>query len=688
MSLAYRPDVDGLRGLAVSYAILYHAHIPPFRGGYTGVELFFVISGYLITSIIIRDMEEKRFSMVDFYDRRIRRIFPMLFALLAGVTILASLFLLPDQMREFARSLWPASFFYANVYFEQTLNYFGPKADEVPLLHLWTLSVEEQFYIIFPIVIVTLLKFGRRRLAIPFLIGVAIISFAYAQWLLSEFPEKAFYFLSARAWELMAGALLALVPLPKISKNVATVMGFVGLVLVVVPAVLYNRDTVFPGLLAMPSVIGAVCVIWAGETKPETVVTRIFSFPPLVYIGRISYSLYLWHLPFLVFAHIYKGSHLTYIQSGIVIAIAFGLSVLTYNYIETPMRRANSMWGVRPLRFVAGAVAIALALLTSRIILDMNGQLWPLTPRGAAAVAALEDRSTFQRNCNNVVEGWTKLRTIEECSIGPNAAKNTYDVLVWGDSHAGATFVGIGEEVASLGYTARLLTMAGCPPLIGGRARRDQMTGETCARFDAAVLDEIRRVKPKVVIMVGRWVMWTVRAGSGFTLTTDEIPGGGERTLANSRRVFVHMLNRTLKELESLGTRVIVLGQAPEYKLPPTRCVAQREYLGGDSSDCLDQSKSENLRLGAFANDLLKREVGAYPNASVFPLSDLFCTADECSAGSLEQGKEKFFYVDADHLSATGSRMLKQDPRFREALISALTGSSETRAEIPAPSAN
>lgn len=683
MSLAYRSDIDGLRAVAVSSVILFHGHIPPFHGGFVGVDVFFVISGFLIASILYRDMEARSFSLVDFYDRRIRRIFPALFVMLAVVTVIAAFVLLPKQMLEYAESLTPSALFYANIHFQDVLNYFGPSADEVPLLHLWSLAVEEQYYIVFPVLLFVLLRAGGRRLAVGALLVIVLASLAYAEFYVENQPKVAFYELASRAWELLVGAALAITPLPKVRASVATGLGVIGLVGVILPVYVYDKHTAFPGLAALPPVLGTALLIYAGGLAPNGIVTRLLSLPIMVYVGRISYSLYLWHWPLLVLAAIYKTRHLTYIQSGLVILVAVAFSALSLKYVETPLRRASLFGGRRRMRIAAGAVAILCAVFVARSFEGVGGQLWPISERGAAALAGLDDRSKFQVDCNNGPENWyPPLRAASECSIGPGAAQGTYDVLVWGDSHAGSSFLGIGDAVAALGHTARVLTMPGCPPLIGGLARQAPDSGESCARFNAAVLEEIGRARPKLVILAGRWVIWTMRAGTGFQLTSSEIPGGEVHSLETSRRAFAHMLQRTLTALDGVGAQVILLGQAPEFMFSPTQCVAQREYFGGDSSTCLTQTRDEIFRLIGFADDALEKAAAAHPHTSVFLLSDLFCDGPTCSAGSLKAGNERFFYVDGDHLSATGSRLALDTDRFRQVLARALS-TSVARGQAP-----
>ncbi|MFG1202568.1 acyltransferase family protein [Xanthobacter aminoxidans] len=678
MNLKYRPDIDGLRAVAVVVALLFHAHIPPFRGGFIGVDIFFVLSGYLITSILYNDMMKGEFSLVDFYDRRIRRIFPALFVVLPVTTLIAAVLLMPRQMVLFAQSIIPSALFYANIHFQGLMNYFGPQADETPLLHLWSLAVEEQYYIFFPLLMFAFLKtggrivLGPRRMAILGFLFIAIVSGVYAELSARTQPTASFFLLQSRAWELLVGALLALVHMPKVSDKTAGWIGVAGLLAIVVPVFAYSHDMIFPGLSAAPIVFGTAAVIYAGTLNPAGYANFLLSRPKVVYVGRISYALYLWHWPLLVFGKTYMGRALTYFEAGGVLIVAFIFASLSLKYVETPLRHAGSLGGKRRARFAAGIMAMAMTLAVGVLFERLGGGFYPISPLGARAEAAMEDRSPFSRSCNNSPTHFSPatLHPASACSVGPGAAKGEYDVVVWGDSHAGASFIGIAEQVAALGHTARLQTMAGCPPLIGGQVHRDGVPNWTCAAFNAEVLEEIRRTKPKVAVLVSRWALWTTKAGPAFTLTSDEVPGGGVRSKEVSQKVLPHMLDRTLKELSGLGIHVVLIGQGPEFIRSPGRCVAEKEFYNRKLGNCLEVPTGAAEKVIGIGNEMITKAAATYPGASTFLLSDVFCRNGTCRAGE----GERFYYVDADHLSAAGAQQLSEDPALRAALVKALGG--------------
>lgn len=672
MSLAYRADIDGLRAVAVGSVVLFHAGIPPFSGGFVGVDVFFVISGYLITSILRRDLEEGSFSFADFYDRRIRRIFPALFLVLAVTTVLAALVLLPSDMRTYAQSLIPAALFYANIFFLNLLSYFGPTAEETPLLHLWSLAVEEQFYIIFPLLLFGLMRIGGRRVALLALTAIAGLSLAHAQMSLASAHDVAFYLLSSRAWELLAGALLALMVVPRLPGRVADAIALAGVLAIVIPVFAYDRNTPFPGFGALPPVLGAAAVIFAGAAAHGGIVARLLALRGFVAVGRISYSLYLWHWPLLVLAFIYRGRDLTHLQAGGVVLLAVALSALSLRYVETPLRRPGLFGGWRLARMGAAAAVILLAVGASLGIERIGGAFFTLSPRAVAAEAAAGDRSRFQKECTTKPDSWVSphFKPVADCAIGAKAASGSYDVLVWGDSHSGAAFAGLGELVESLGYTARLQSMPACPPLVGGEIRQTQIPDAACVEFNAAVMDEIATVKPKLVILVGRWSLWTTRAGASLALVSDEVPGGAVRSRETSQRVFAHMVERTAQEVLRHGSNVLVLGEVPEFRQAPGRCVARSEYFGGDAGACMEQPRDAALSVVGPANSVLEETMAGRPGRFVYLLSDIFCRDGTCRAG--ENGT--FYYGDSNHLSATGASHIRHDASLRAAVAAALHG--------------
>lgn len=334
---AYRPHIDGLRAIAVLSIVLFHLDlIPPghfaVRGGFVGVDIFFVISGFLISKIIFAEQAAGTFSLLNFYSRRARRILPALL-FVGGMTMCAGYFFLyPPQYARLSNSFLAALAFAANIYFYETMQYFGPGARELPLLHLWSLGVEEQFYAVFPIVAIV-----GTKVRTPILLAALAVSLVAAQYQLATDPAAAFYLSPFRAWELLIGSMLALPNMWKSSSiAVARAVGIAGLLMVAWSIHYTDPIAGFPGLTALPSCVGSAMIIWSGECA-VTLPTRLLSMRPAVLIGKWSYSIYLYHWPLLFFASraVPDGRYNGYF----VLAASLTLAAITYLYIEQPARQ-------------------------------------------------------------------------------------------------------------------------------------------------------------------------------------------------------------------------------------------------------------------------------------------------------------------------------------------------------------
>jgi peptidoglycan/LPS O-acetylase OafA/YrhL len=346
--MTYRPDIDGLRAVAVLCVVLFHVGTNYSNGGFVGVDVFFVISGYLITRTIDREISAGRFSLVAFYERRARRIFPALFAVL-GVTFAAALVLLPpaDFLR-CAQSLIATSLFVSNIFFigEAQRGLLDGNVP-LPLLHTWSLAVEEQFYLIFPLLLTLLTRRASRKERIGLLWLLTLASLILSTVLVKASPVEALYLAQSRAWELLFGVLLALDALPDLrARSLREALGIAGLLLIVAGAVLYTTKTPFPGLAALPPALGAVLVIASGNGASgdggKTLVSRLLSSRIAVGLGLISYSLYVWHWPIMTMTDLLVGHPLTKLQKVAVVALCIGVAALSWRYVEGPFRRRGA----------------------------------------------------------------------------------------------------------------------------------------------------------------------------------------------------------------------------------------------------------------------------------------------------------------------------------------------------------
>ena len=365
--MKYRAEIDGLRALAVVPVILFHAGFELFSGGFVGVDVFFVISGYLITTILIEDIESQRFSLVNFYERRARRILPALFFVILVCIPFAWMWMLPYQMKDFSQSLVAVSLFASNILFWQESGYFAAAAEEKPLLHTWSLAVEEQYYVLFPIFLILAWRFGKNRV-FWMIVVMASISLLLSEWGWRNKASVNFYLAPFRAWELFAGSIAAfIVQKQGVQKN--NTLALLGLAAIVFSLFFYDETTPFPSVYALVPVLGVVLlVLYANK---DTFAAKLLSYKGLVGIGLISYSAYLWHQPLFAFARIRSLEHPSLILMSALSAISILLAYFSWRYIEKPFRSRTSF--SRNMIFLFSLIAISAASLIGVIGDKTNG---------------------------------------------------------------------------------------------------------------------------------------------------------------------------------------------------------------------------------------------------------------------------------------------------------------------------
>ncbi|MEJ2756274.1 MAG: acyltransferase, partial [Gammaproteobacteria bacterium] len=353
--MKYRSEIDGLRALAVVPVVLFHAGISLFSGGFVGVDIFFVISGYLITTILIDDIENKRFSVVKFYERRARRILPALFFVMLFCIVPSWIWMLPNHMKDFSQSLVAVSLFSSNILFWRESGYFAAAAEAKPLLHTWSLAVEEQYYLIFPIFLFFVWRLGKKS-ALTIIVAVALASLLLSEWGWRVDADANFYLSPTRAWELFAGSIAAFIVLKsEVQKNNA--LSLLGLMSILYSIFYLDSTFPFPSLYTLIPVLGTVLIVaYAGK---GTLVAWILSRRLFVGVGLISYSLYLWHQPLLAFARV-NQIHDEYINIWLV-AISFIFSFLTWKYVERPFRGRLTI--SKEMVFTSSALGISIFLI-------------------------------------------------------------------------------------------------------------------------------------------------------------------------------------------------------------------------------------------------------------------------------------------------------------------------------------
>jgi peptidoglycan/LPS O-acetylase OafA/YrhL len=642
----YRPDIDGLRALAVLPVVFYHYGIPGFGGGFVGVDIFFVISGFLITSLIHAEMGEDRFSILRFYERRIRRIFPAIFALLAAVTVLALVLLFPRDLLQYARSLIATTLFASNIEFWQRAGYFDTAADLKPLLHTWSLAVEEQFYLVWPAILFASRRAGPRVL-IPIIGGILLLSLFESAREVAKAPTAAFYLLPSRMWELMLGAVLAVgrFPAPENPWTGNAIAGL-GLALIGWGVCSYGPDTPFPGLAAIPPCIGAALLIYSGENR-ALFATRVLSVGPLVFVGLISYSLYLWHWPLYVFAKYYASAPLGRVETAALILLSGLLAWLSYRFVEQPFRKRKDLFNGRRLFALAGA-AMAIALLIGGALVAGKGlpQRYPADVR--LLLAGATDREHRRGHCFNLSP--EQVREGRLCRIGDPTAK--IDFVFWGDSHADALLPAV-EEAAKARHRAGLFaSRSACPPLVGVE-RADVASGH-CRAFNDEVMKAIAGKNIAEVVIAARWARDAEGTGYGdetqaTAFLADE--QSRERSLVENKAVFTRGLERTVDTLVRAGKKVVIVGPVPEVSRYVPEALAKVKYFG--LKDDVRPTLGEFRNRQAFVLQSLAQIAKAYSVAILY-LDRALCAGGRCAV----EAEGRSLYVDTNHLSAFGARRL------------------------------
>lgn len=624
---AYRPEIDGLRAIAVASVVLHHVNREWLPGGYVGVDIFFVISGFLITSIIHRDLAAGTFSLGDFYLRRVRRIMPALLVVTAATLAAGMLLLLPDALERLSRSALYAVFSAANIYFWRFLDdgYFAESSDQEPLLHLWSLGVEEQFYLAWPLLLVLLAGVGRRRVGVAVLAAAAVgvASFTLAEATNASSPKFAYFMLPTRAGELMVGALLALVlerlqPMRGASALLAEGVGLAGMAMIGWSLVALDDLTPFPGLNALYPCLGAGMIILGGSRSK--VLQWLLANRAAVGLGLISYSLYLWHWPILAFLRYFFAS-IAGVHIGVALLAMLVLSLATYRFVERPARRVRwTGWRQVVVLFVlpallvslAAGYAVATAGLKTRI--ESSDRLRRLE---AATAPAFE----FDENCQ-ISKRVPGILSDPRCLIGyASAAGDAPQILLWGDSHA-AHHVGVLDVLGKHGgLRIRNASHSSCPPVFDASSPFAKYE-ESCLWFQREVRAQIGDGRFNVVVLGAAWS------------TYEDMPDFEPKLLA------------TIEEIIDGGARVVLLGRVPVQSDYNRQC--SQRWIRINGTGC-GEPTVRNRRM-AF-NERLAALQDRDPAIAYLEVGSAICDPERCP--SHLDGLP--IYFDKSHLSMRGS---------------------------------
>lgn len=527
----YRPEVDGLRGVAVLAVVLFHAGLG-LSGGYIGVDVFFVISGYLITSLIVFELQQGKFKLANFWERRARRIIPALVVVVLATLIAGWFLFLPREYTELGKSATSLSVFGANIYFWITnwSGYFAITAEEMPLLHTWSLAVEEQFYLIAPLVLSAVYGFPGLRTNRVFLglVGIAaLISFLTSVYGVARHPVAAFYLLPTRAWELLLGSALAVCPTSWMTKQrtIRESTSYLGLVCILIPCFVYSGETSFPGLAALPPCLGTALILWnsnsiATDITP-TSLCRLLTARPIVFIGLISYSLYLYHWPIFAFSRYYLVHEPVGLGQRItMVAMSLALAIISWRLIETPFRRKTLCFSQKSIYLFAFSALIATFLAGFGVYASRG--LSQRMPHDIGV--ALDPKDYFIRDLTteDIVAG----RLVP---FGTLNAHHPVKVVVWGDSHATAALPAFDAVLKTRGLSGVAATHSATAPVLRYFMENRYGLGKNAVRFNEEVITYIQKHQVPNVVLIACWSGYDSGVQSALLDTVRKIVSVGAR---------------------------------------------------------------------------------------------------------------------------------------------------------------
>jgi peptidoglycan/LPS O-acetylase OafA/YrhL len=656
----YRPDIDGLRALAVTAVIFCHAGFAAFTGGFTGVDVFFTISGFVVTTSLLGDLSRNSFSFRGFYARRAKRLAPALYLVLAGTFAFSLLFSFPDDTFHLAKNIFAVATMSSNIFLSKQTGYFDAKAFDQPLLHTWSLSVEEQFYVVLPLLLLTLHTKARRWLMTAFS-GLTVASFGFALMAAHEATPAAYYFAQYRAFEFLVGTLLAIAEFGRqpARTHMFDLLFVVGLGVVLFGVLGVSATAQFPGVGAIVPCGGSLLMIYAG--RRAVALHRILENGVAVFVGRISYPLYLWHWPiFFALRRLDMASTAGYFVAMVVTVV---LSMLTYLYVEGPARRSamparRALVGFLLLPLVVSGALAGTAKLT-------NGFLFAYPARIQADVRWSGD-SLFDmprgKRC------WSQVGVTDEatCTLGNPAAKDK--AILWGDSHAYhlVYFFDRLGEAENLAIHDVAFTL--CPPIENEPAKPGDMAylqdHERCVAHDKGVMSFVL-ARPDIgtVFMASAWQNYqnpssdrNAVSGHGFH------PGQLE-----------HELTDTIGKLTAGGKHVVLMDDVPMIPMNLVNCDFNNDLLIPVHRRACEFDASIAREQHAPIAAMLDRLKAKYPMVDIMHTYDVPCSATVCTLNF--DGLPIYRFDDYHHLSAAGSSLLfpkymQRHPQELQAILS------------------
>ena len=572
-SSKYRPDIDGLRALAIAGVLVFHIDPLLLSGGYVGVDVFFVISGFLITSILHRNLASGSFSFADFYERRILRIFPAFLIVLLATLVVGYLMLLPEDLSSLSRSAVHSVASISNIlFYRERLDYYNSDFDLNPLIHTWSLGIEEQFYLTLPVLLVVSMKFFKStRSLIIFLSVLFAVSLGASAYYIQLDPMRSFFLMPYRAWELLLGSLLALVGPRAVAKRAGNILGFTGLALILVSMNFYSEDTPFPGPTALLPCIGTAILIFVGQS-PGVWATRFLSAKPLVGLGLISYSVYLWHWPLIAFSK--------YSTSGIpggaptLLAGSIALGALSWRWVEKPFRRSGRL---RRKHVFSSWATLSLSVIAVGFGIEASGGF---PGRLSKEVTSILDFKKAPEVDAEKLNGKSKKGTFYDSDFdflatpkyGEQSGEPSF--VLWGDSFAGALRPLIETLAKEKEMSFYSFGLAGVAPILGIVPHARKAYKEKVLQYSEKIVEHIcSNPSLKTVILEANWVLYIPDKKRLFSWRFFNGKENDSARDIQQEQFFASQLKLTVGRFLDAGKTVVIV-----YPLPRPICKVP-EYL-------------------------------------------------------------------------------------------------------------
>lgn len=637
----YRPDIDGLRAIAVLSVVLFHAFPEFITGGFIGVSIFFVISGFLITTIIVRDLESGQLDLKDFYKKRIRRIFPALIVILSVSIIFGWIGLLTEEYEELGKYIFGGAGFIANFIALKNIDYFSGAAELKPLLHLWSLGIEEQFYLIWPLALYLAWKFKNNLLLISFL--VMTLSFIVNILNIDRYPSLTFYAPWTRFWEILSGAVLACFAIYKNDSEISinskflnlssfdkylnfpfckNLLSIIGLILLIYGILYFDKKTAYPGYAALIPISGSILVIFSG--RDAWVNKKILSNKIMIWLGVISYSLYLWHWTLLAFGRVINANgqeDIDFKYRFFYVLISIFLAWITYKFVEKPIRfsKKNSV--------VFILLAFMTILLFAGILIERNQGFSIRYPKIYQKLLIDHDEIEYKKWHQSIREKRCFLETDADQKFSGECVESGKPLIaIFGDSHAASLYPGLKNLQETEKFGIAQFTQSACPPLlkINSPARRN------CLYKNEEIIEILKELKPEILILHAAW------KHGNYPLTNEQLSELVKSTFEKYKEIFPN-------------TKIIVISTVPWWSISLKRVILRAFKLSANKNELPDVMQKAELH-----NDVdlvLKKWADFYGFNYISPV-DLLCKEDKC----LTRINEELIAIDNSHFSVEGSK--------------------------------